>query len=453
MKYRFIPLFALCLGCDQEAAQPPTPSPISAPTPAADLPEAEALFEQGRALQARADFNGAEARYRQAMAAAPTNPQYPYYLGTVLHATSRYGEARELFERAIELKSNYAAPRIALGKLLYDVDGNAEAARALLQQALQIAPQAAEAQYTLALIQLREGKADEAIDLFAQLVQADTSNAQARAQLGLAYLQRGEVERAQLELQRAADAQPYYSTAYHGLGQTFIRQGKAEIGQRLLQRAQQLEEEATQLTPHQNALRQNPNQPQAHYNLAIMYARFSRLRSAAQHFGQAIELDSTFAPAYHGLGNLYQRLGTTPEARASYAGKARALYLRALQIDPKLADTHNNLALLLHSAGDVQTAVRHYEQATTIDPNAGFYQANLSRAYYDLERYSEARAAVHRALHIDPSLAGARETLGDILAAEGDWPQALEAWESIQQREASPQLVQKIARARSQLGR
>lgn len=453
MKCRFIPLFALCIGCGQEVAQPPESPPISAPEPAVALPTADELFAQGRALQARADFNGAESRYRQAMTAAPNNPQYAYYLGTVLHATSRYGEARSLFERAIELKSDYAAPRIALGKLLYDVDGQAEAAGALLQQALQIAPQAAEARYTLALIHLREGRADEAIALFSQLVQTDTSNAQARAQLGLAYLQRGDVERAQLELQQAADAQPYYSTAYHGLGQTFIRQGKADIGQRLLLRAQQLEEEATQLTPHLNALRQNPNQPQAHYNLAIMYARFSRLRDAAQHFGQTIELDSTFAPAYQGLGNLYQRLGTTPEARASYAGKARALYLRALQIDPKLADTHNNLGLLLHSAGDVQAAVHHYEQATQIDPQAGFYQANLSRGYYDTERYEDALGAVRRALQIDPTLAGARETLGDIFAAEENWSEALEAWEAIEQLGTSPQLEQKIARARSRLGR
>ena len=140
------------------------------------------LFEEGRRLQARADFKGAESRYRQAIAVAPSNP-HTFYLGTVLHATSRYGEARSLFEEAIRLKPDYAAPRIALGKLLYDVDGNSAAASKLLREALELAPQAAEARYTLALIQLREGQSEEAIRLFSELVEADSSNAQARTQL------------------------------------------------------------------------------------------------------------------------------------------------------------------------------------------------------------------------------------------------------------------------------
>ena len=198
------------------------------------------------------------------------------------------------------------------------------------------------------------------------------------------------MRRAESELKRATVSEPYYSAAFHGLGQTFIRQGKTEEGQRLLKHAQRLEEQASQLTPHQNALRQNPDQPQAHYNLASMYARFSRLRLAAQHFSQAFTLDSTYALAYQGLGNLYLRLGTTPESRVTYVDRARALYLRALQLNPQLAETHNNLGLLLHSSGDVQTAVQHYKQATLISPRTDFYQANLSRGYLDLEQFSKA---------------------------------------------------------------
>lgn len=456
MKYSLLPIFALWIACSEQQPVPqPTPSQPMAdlsqpdPTPSATSPEA--LFNQGRSLQARADFSGAERRYRQAIASAPDNAQYPYYLGTVLHATSRYGEARAAFEKSIQLKNDYAAPRIALGKLLYDVDGNADKARLLLEEALSLAPHATEAQYTLGIIQLREGLSEEAVNLFSQLVKSDSSNAQARTQLGLAYLQQNDLVRAQEELQRAASTAPYYSPAYHGLGQTFIRQGKVDVGQRLLQRAQQLEEEATQLTPHQNALRQNPNQPPAHYNLASMYARFGRLREAAQHFSQAITLDSTYALAYQGLGNLYQRLGSTPESRATYAGRARALYQRALQLNPQLAETHNNLGLLLHSTGDVATAVEHYEKAAELEPQAGFYQANLSRGHFELKQYDSARQAAERAIQADPSLNGAHETLGDIYAAQGDWTNALSAWENIGSQNTTEALDQKIAQARSYL--
>lgn len=454
MKFMFVCLFILGVGCAQESTLPSQEAGMAAePTLAQEMsaqPTDGQLFEEGRRLQARADFKGAESRYRQAIAVAPSNPQYTFYLGTVLHATSRYGEARSLFEEAIRLKPDYAAPRIALGKLLYDVDGNSAAASKLLREALELAPQAAEARYTLALIQLREGQSEEAIRLFSELVEADSSNAQARTQLGLAYLQQGDIETAQSELKRATSSQPYYSAAFHGLGQTFIRQGNTLAGQRLLQRAQQLEEQATQLTPHQNALRQNPNQPEAHYNLASMYARFDRLRPAAQHFSKAIALDSTYALAYQGLGNLFLRLGTTAEARANYASRARALYLRALELNSQLAETHNNLGLLLHRSGDIQTAVQHYEQATAIDPQAGFYQANLSRAYLDLKQYPEALQAADKALQITPTMTGARETLGDIYAAQKDWTNALEAWERIDPQDRPSGLTEKIAQARMQ---
>ena len=90
--------------------------PAAEPTLAQEMsaqPTDGQLFEEGRRLQARADFKGAESRYRQAIAVALAT-HITFYLGTVLHATSRYGEARSLFEEAIRLKPDYAAPRIAL---------------------------------------------------------------------------------------------------------------------------------------------------------------------------------------------------------------------------------------------------------------------------------------------------------------------------------------------------
>jgi tetratricopeptide (TPR) repeat protein len=441
---------ALLAGCSEEPdpAPPPVISQLDTPPPAQT---SAALFAEGRALQARAHFKRAEEVYRQAITLEPNSAQYHYYLGTVLHATSRYADARSYFEKALALKKDYAAPHIALGKLLYDIEGDATNARRLLETALELAPQAHEARFTLAIIHQREGELDEATRLFTQLVEADSSNSQARAQLGLVHLQAGRIEEAQNELRKAARALPYYSPIYLGLGQSYLRQGQTEIGQRLLERARQLEEETSQLKPHQDALRQSPDTPQAHYNLASLYSRFGRLRNSAEHYSRAIALDSTYALAYQGLGNLYQRLGTTPEARTSYAGRAHALYLRALDFNPTLAESHNNLGLLLHGSGDVESAVKHYAKAAEIDQQTGFYQANLSRAHFDLKEMDKARQAAKRALAINPSLSAARETLGDIYAAAGHFQKALEQWQSIPGENASPPLKKKIEDARKHI--
>ena len=120
--------------CDSE-----TPDTTQAPASPAD-PAAQ-TFTSGRALQARGLFSQAEQAYRQALQQAPDNPQYHYYLGVVLHAQSRFAEAQTQFEKALELKPNYAGPRIALGKMFYDVHGKVEEARQLLTEALELAPQ------------------------------------------------------------------------------------------------------------------------------------------------------------------------------------------------------------------------------------------------------------------------------------------------------------------------
>ena len=89
MKFMFVCLFTLCVGCAQESTLPSQEArPAAEPTLVQEMsaqPTDSQLFEEGRRLQARADFKGAEARYRQAIAVAPSNPQYTFYLGTVLH--------------------------------------------------------------------------------------------------------------------------------------------------------------------------------------------------------------------------------------------------------------------------------------------------------------------------------------------------------------------------------
>ena len=140
---RIVPLFFALAACTGEPPEPklePT-TPASAAPPSA----AAAVFSSGRALQARGLFAQAEHAYLYALEQTPDNPQYHYYLGVVLHAQSRFAEAQTQFEKSLALKPDYAGPRIALGKMLYDVHGRAQEARKLLAEALAIAPDAVEA--------------------------------------------------------------------------------------------------------------------------------------------------------------------------------------------------------------------------------------------------------------------------------------------------------------------
>ena len=405
------------------------------------------LFEHGLMLQARAKFVDAEHQYRQALIIEPKNAQFHFRLGSVLHAQSRFGEAKTALLKSLSLKSDYAAPRIALAKLLYDVEGKVDSAKGLLQEATILAPQAEEPRYTLGLIYLREGSSEDAIEIFSDLVSIDSTNSKARMQLGFSFFQSNQLQNAKVELDYAAKAFPYEGSIYNTLGQINMRLKNISVGRAFLDRAMTLEEEDAKLQPLQDILRQFPNHPQAFYNLATMYARFDRLRIAAEHFSQAISLDSTYAPAYLGLGNLFQRLGSTPETRTEYAKRSLAYYSKTLTLDPNSAEAHNNMGLVLLNSGNNEVALSHFEQAVNLQPNTGFYIANLGYLQYKLEKYGVAYETLNKALTLDSTLYAAHETLGDIALHKNEIESALKHWRAIPKKHMREKLLTKIENA------
>lgn len=118
------------------------------------------------------------------------------------------------------------------------------------------------------------------------------------------------------------------------------------------------------------------------------------------------------AAAAGGVGNvaapsaveLYQ-LGCDLEERAPEA--ALIAYQRALATDPLLADAHVNLGRLLHEAGDLASAERHYRAALAqrpADPTALF---NLGVVLEDRGQPDAAVAAYEAALAVDAGNADA----------------------------------------------
>jgi tetratricopeptide (TPR) repeat protein len=431
---RFALLLLIFAGCASEVAETP-PAP---PPPTASASEA---FATGRALQARGLFARAEQAYLQALDQAHANPQYHYYLGVVLHAQSRFAEAQTHLEAALKLKPDYAGPRIALGKMLFEVRGEADRARQLLGEALELAPDATEARYTLGVIHQREGQLPEARDIFAAIAAADSTHTQARIQLGLVHLQLGDYRQAEDQLRKVARLNPHNPTAFRGLGQALRRAGETEEGQRMLDRARVLDEQNARLKPHQDAMRQYPDQPQAHSNLAGLYNRFGRLKLAFQHYRQSIRIDSTHGQGYQGLGNMHQGRGEDALA-ARY-------YLEALRYDSTLAQSHNNLGSLFHKKAELEMALNQYQQAVQLAPDVGFYYSNLGNAYLEMEQLDQARSAAERALSLDSTLVSARVLLGDIHAHRGEYTRAIVLWESIRSSGAAQdQLRTKIAEAK-----
>ncbi|MYA21837.1 MAG: tetratricopeptide repeat protein [Gemmatimonadetes bacterium] len=403
-------------GCQEDQAAPPTAEVETTPLAAA------AAIDKAHNLLNMRQPEEAELILKEALEVAPNHAQLNNLLGAALVELSRFAEAEVRFRRATELDPTLADPLARLGWLLYEKQGKAIEAKALLQQSLELDPDHERGRYTLGLVHQREGELDSAAAVYASLLERIPS-AEAHRQLGLTYLQQGNLERAQRSLQEAARWSPYDPQTLVGLGQAMARQGKADSARLILKGAERIRQEEEELRPLRDAATRHPNRPQSHFNLGVAYARMGRLKLAQQAHRRALETDPSYGRAYKGLGTLAMSVGELEQAEG--------LFAEALARDSTLATAHNNLGLIYHARGRHTEAVAQFEAAARDAPKQAPLWANVARAYSDLGQAEQTRRAAAKALAIDSTLHGAREILGDAYFLDGALEKALANWRRV----------------------
>ena len=112
-------------------------------------------YSIGRSIQASDGAAGTEddaiKAYREELRIDPSNALAAYELGEVLRKRSELGEARRLFQQAVDHRPEFALGRIGLGRVLRELEQHA-AAREHLEAAVRAAPENEVARYQLALV-------------------------------------------------------------------------------------------------------------------------------------------------------------------------------------------------------------------------------------------------------------------------------------------------------------
>ena len=88
---------------------------------------------------------------------------------------------------------------------------------------------------------------------------------------------------------------------------------------------------------------------------------------------------------------------------------------KALELDPSLAEAHNNLAAALAARGRVDEAIEHFRRALALDPAYAEAYNNLGAALAGRGLLDAAIAHYRKALEIDPAYAEAQNNLGACL--------------------------------------
>ena len=121
-------------------------------------------------------------------------------------------------------------------------------------------------------------------------------------------------------------------------------------------------------------------------------------------FDQAIGLEPGFALAYAGLADAYimlTEMGPVPPHEAM--PKAKEAALKALSLDPDLAEAHSSLGTVLQDYEyDFAGAEREFQRAIELSPNSPIPRQSYGILLTELERHDLAEAQFQKMLEVDP---------------------------------------------------
>jgi tetratricopeptide (TPR) repeat protein len=214
---------------------------------------------------------------------------------------------------------------------------------------------------------------------------------------------------------------PENPRAHENLGIEFARDG------RLREAVQMLE----------NLLRIDPKQPEIEDNLGSALVALGQTEAALAHFRRAVELNPDNIVMRNDLGNALSATGHPQEAIAEFeavvqrqpnaleallnlgnayafsghADEALPLYEHAVQLAPKNAMAHYGLGNTLLFLHRIEDAAGEYTTATQLKPDYAAAHLGRGNTFYFLNRYREAEDEFITALRLDPSLTDAQTGL------------------------------------------
>ena len=119
---------------------------------------------------------------------------------------------------------------------------------------------------------------------------------------------------------------------------------------------------------------------------------------AISHFNRAIETDPRYAPAYHGRGTAYFRLGDRDRAIADFG--------EAIRLDPADARARHDRGVAYFQSADFDAALADFGEAIRLKPDYARAWLARSQVYSKRGDAAQAQADRQKAVELDPSLEG-----------------------------------------------
>ncbi|OHB77998.1 MAG: hypothetical protein A2Z25_11455 [Planctomycetes bacterium RBG_16_55_9] len=174
------------------------------------------------------------------------------------------------------------------------------------------------------------------------------------------------------------------------------------------------------MAAYQEAVSIEPDYAEAYHNMAIAFQSRGKYAAAVEKCRQAVSLQPDYAEAYNTMGFSLEKQNQLVEAAESYQ--------RAIRLKPDYVEAYNHLGVVLNDLGRSAEAIECYRRALHIDPEYAEVYNNLGIALKEREQFAEAITSFEQALQREPDFTEAHYNLANSLRDEGRCAEAIESY-------------------------
>src|SRR5580704_13328428 len=290
----------------------------------------------------------------------PTSFEHAMQLFQQRHWT----EAAAAFADCEKTEPGKTAATLYRGKSLVNL-GQFAAAATALEKYRETHPQSDDAAYLLAYIRFRQDKPKESLQLFTAAARLKDPTADDLKVVALDYVLLADYDDAARYLEKSLALDPGNIEARYHLGRVRYQQNRFDLA----------------IVAFQEVIRRDPRNIKAQDNLGLSLEAKNEVDAAIAAYRESIKLDEN-SPVHN-------------------------------------EQPYFNLGALLAKSGRPEEAVSWLVRAAAIVPDSGKIYYQLSKAYFDLNRFEDARREAEKAVSLDPGQSSNHYLLGRIYQRSG----------------------------------
>ena len=320
--------------------------------------------------------DAAIARMENAATQNPNDVKSQVQLGDLRRAQGNAAEAKNAYERALQLDANAADARVGLALTALSLGDFAGA-----REALQPVAEYSGAQTILGLVDLQQGNYAQATQQFQNAIASNPLEYQAHSLLALTLLTQNQIEAAQKSARAAVEIQPTSA------------QAQSTLAMVLFFSPEKFQDEASRAA--KRAFELNPNSPLALLVQGRVLLAQREPDEAAQMFAQAAALMPRLEIAQRELGAAMLRQGKPQSAEKAYR--------RALAVNPDSAEAQSGLGVALLRQGQAKAARIAQERALQLDAANSTVRVNFASLLIQEGKLNEARVQLEQGIIAAPT--------------------------------------------------